>query len=731
MANSGGRIVDIVDGYAVRCAEPHGLSVNDRVRIHGSSRSDLNGVAKVVEIPVTDPTYSFQVIWYVDPVNYTSPVQRVVTSGAMALGGYWMLDTAEADAACGACHNCRNLECLAHAAPVFRWRGNYDFTDRRDITQFPLFHHKLTQWQESPTSLLWRITSDIESCEYVNERRYDFGYPKLTHDPDVVTANVRAYWSGLGLTDQTIAMGPVRQDASGAWLMYDGGLFEPWNPLNKWNFGALIGLSPEGPRVGTYAEWTDTMTSATGGYGVKIGRNLYEDAARTGAVPQDVLPIAFGFPFADWRFIGEAWENLWLNTPAYTIADATYQLFPWRLEIGAIRCDCNKELVTWPKQYRREIRPRAAAAKAAPDVFGYPNFDPYPSYRTPWWQLTPSSEFGEYSTHKHRLIAAELSHPIDGAERIATWWNGSSRTPFSLQDVRSSPCRPDAINWYPAATTGNHSAGHGDECGTLATVGTYSSSGATPEWFGWAHSVNGAQTLDAADYANADVIVLRQHPNSGGTVFVGYPEHRYQPPTERVAEWLALGGKCLILENPGPMMQPNIGESPDNATSANAFLAGIGSSIQFAGKSFDTTTDGFASGCFGLFGEDPLSVTSNTSHGEPNLGATVPVHIYNPIVSAPRVLTRLRIVGKAGGSLQTLSCFGPAGGWAVAGGSSFAEAIVCAAETVGDSLVIVSSGYWDDASERIIGTFFPGQLAAEFGDRIREEIGSPAWRTPA
>lgn len=719
MANSGGAIVSIhlspfEDG--VFTVEKHGLKIGDVLKLFGTDHEHLNGYAKVVYLPdpaitgIPDANWErkFQCIWFEDPYDPDNPVQRNI-SFRTSERGYWILDTSESDAGCATCYDCRNLECLAHAEAVFSWRGDFDFTDHRDITQFARFNHKVIHWQEQPTMLVWRIRVDRENCGFVQERRYYDGYPLLTHDPDANTIDVRAYWTGLDSVrdDDVIAIGPVRKNSQGIWQLENGGCFESWCPTNKTSFDGGAGQSG---KAGEYEPWEDRYTfglTEAGGYGTLIGYAEHYPAAGG-----QQYGASCGFPFADWRFIGSAWEGRGFIDP-YSV----FQQYPWRLEIGAIRCPCNSGLITWPKMYRREIGPRQYAVEHVDNPLV--TFEPprtFPTLQQPWWWARlPDEDIGEYSTHTHRLIAAEESHDVDEREVMAAWWNGSRAEPFEPNDARSSPCKPDSIIWAARGSYGTFSTG------TLPTIGTYSRGASTARWFGWCDDLADVQSLESCDYEKADIIYLS---GAVGSAQFGLPS-RYLPDASRLADWLLTGGKCLILENPGAMMgAPTSGGYAYGADIANDFLAALGSTIQYASELSIDVDDEYDGNCYGQFGEDPLSVVYS-AEGLDNvitmsefLGVDA---IANPIVSAPRVLNRLRVVQRV-----------PVVGTCNWGSGSLFEAILCAAETIGDSLIIASSGGLgsDFGDSKVTGDFFPGNITTDFGDRIRAEINSPAAATP-
>lgn len=338
----------------VTTVDAHGLSAGDSIWIAGTPVPDYNRI-HVVQGVITDYDFVLAI-----PLTHSLDADDLTDA-------LWSPLSADRFEDCTRCLDCSNCECFGHAQTVFRWRGDYDFGDG-DIRGLPDFHHKLLDWQESPSALLWRIRYDKDNPDWWEHvRAGDYG--------------------GLNTAGGAFAERVV----------YQG--------------GDLI-ADPNGTLIQTHHGYlTTTFPAASGG---SIPPNPVaaigplRDGYIMGTVNGEYSRLSVGsLPFG---FTGLQWSGR--ITAALAGLD---QDVPWALDIGCIRCRCSKIQITWPPQVTHEIVADAIKGESPPS---------YPS--TSDWTQTQYD--GENRRHEHFRTFYKCQ-TVTTAERHKQYWAGDVNDP--------------------------------------------------------------------------------------------------------------------------------------------------------------------------------------------------------------------------------------------------------------------------------------------------------------
>ena len=205
---------------------------------------------------------------------------------------------------CGCLNNCDNCEAKCHAGVLLRWTGDYDFSGNPHISTFPGYHKRLLDWQDSPTSLIWRIRYD----EHQKSQLGVFHTPPPGKFPASDASNFIAGGEQTGRISglfwvnsqarSPIALGPIRN-------------------------GRLYGFPKRNP----------VFTSDTGYTLMDLDQ-----------YPGEILSV--GDP-GEFPGTGEDYDDNKQNWVAGAFV----------LEVGCVRCGKDAGVVTWPDKPRLEFDP--------------------------------------------------------------------------------------------------------------------------------------------------------------------------------------------------------------------------------------------------------------------------------------------------------------------------------------------------------------------------------------
>lgn len=194
-------------------------------------------------------------------------------------------------------HFCCEARC--HAKTIFRWRGDYDFTNHRTLSDFPYYRAALDTSQPAPTSMVWRIRYDLEDLDWLDW---------------VINNNLTAQ-SGNEIS---------------ASLAYQASMI---NGVNSYQVVAGMGPVRDGQMMGTL-------------------RSSYHYF--------DSTPL-YNARFSGWNWSGEMLSYVdlpgGLSLPSPVVhgqqlpGEATFTAdMPWALDIGCVRCGVSHNSITWPSQ---------------------------------------------------------------------------------------------------------------------------------------------------------------------------------------------------------------------------------------------------------------------------------------------------------------------------------------------------------------------------------------------
>ncbi|MEK9810236.1 MAG: hypothetical protein VW362_07290 [Candidatus Nanopelagicales bacterium] len=304
---------------------------------------------------------------------------------------------------------------------MIRWRGDRDFTSDRDIRNYPLYHHELLDWQEGPTSLLWRLRFDVENRSFLDELRdagTTVGRPTLLEESSEFINEVPVWFTGDS---------PPIRDGLG-----NPAYFRRWTArVRDLDAGAVDNVLQIGPvRDGIlYA------TEAAFGYRHSLG-------AFNSWVFATGVPVSFGFN-EDWQAIG-----------AGGIVSTLYPLDPFvdvplAIDVGCIRCSRSQNVATWPVQ-----RPTVIIYDELFDDDGNrltPSKDQMNATYGAWYHSSAPEEFdvtynGEAITvpgvrHEHENHAHECQAVDDPMIHSHTWSGDISDANIA------AACPPVAVCW--------------------------------------------------------------------------------------------------------------------------------------------------------------------------------------------------------------------------------------------------------------------------------------------
>jgi hypothetical protein len=185
-----------------------------------------------------------------------------------------------------------------HAKTIFRWRGDYDFTNHLALAEFPGYREALDTSQPTPTSMVWRIRWDLGDLDFLH----------WMIDNDLTTnagAVIDARPVGIGLPSNNIftlipAMGAVR---GGIMLAGSRSKYHYFNSISIYN---------------------------TGGFPNFIG----EMVSYVTAPPPSSSPLST--PVEHPQFAHH------IGLPTFTGP------ISWALDIGCVRCGYSHNSITWP-----------------------------------------------------------------------------------------------------------------------------------------------------------------------------------------------------------------------------------------------------------------------------------------------------------------------------------------------------------------------------------------------
>jgi len=197
-------------------------------------------------------------------------------------------------------HFCCEGRC--HARTIFKWRGDYDFSSRRDLSDFPNYRDAIDNAQPDPTSVIWRIRYDYEDLDWL---QYMIDTDLIVLPADGFTASLAAraqMVSGANVSwDMIGGIGPVRD---GRMMCVEKSRQHFYNSVPLYNAGFRTG-------GGWY--WYGEMRE-------------YE--------PGPPSPHSRPFP------------TVFGQTDLYPVFTAE---MPWALDIGCIRCGFSHTKVSWPR----------------------------------------------------------------------------------------------------------------------------------------------------------------------------------------------------------------------------------------------------------------------------------------------------------------------------------------------------------------------------------------------
>jgi hypothetical protein len=459
-------------------------------------------------------------------------------------------------AACGDCLDC--LTC--HARTVIRWRGDRDFsgTGGRDIRTFPLYHHELLDWQEGPTSLLWRLRFDTENREFLDEMRdaaTTIAAPTLLEESSEFIYEKPSWYTG---DDPPAGLG--------------GYYARRWTArVRDLDAGAVDNVLQLGPvRDGV-------LYAVEAGYAYRHTLSSFNSW-----VSADGDPVAFGFN-EDWNAAGAG-----LISSAYYPSDPTVDV-PLAIDIGCIRCARSQAVATWPVQ-----RPTIIIYDELFNEDGSrltPTKDQLNATYGAWYRSTAPEEFdvtynGESITvpgvrHEHENNAHECESIDDPVIHSLTWAGDTSDAD------KAADCPPVAVCWTHGGSdwAGRYSSGLYGPIDLEAIWSSYESSrpSTVPHvgwWQGWADDT--LQPIGSSDLTGVRAIAL------DGSIMGGLNAAGTLPASiSELASW-ASTGSAKVLAVALPYACTITGGGVPTA-SDNGLLAALGSSLSLTDPGFTWT----------------------------------------------------------------------------------------------------------------------------------------------
>jgi hypothetical protein len=224
---------------------------------------------------------------------------------------------------------------------------------------------------------------------------------------------------------------------------------------------------------------------------------------------------------------------------------------PWALDIGCVRCGFSHNAITWP------------------DI-------------EPCWYVPATTAFGGwYKNAEDRVLVRERtrerSHDSDDDEQYHTYWGGDN-----VDSRHQPPCVPELVMWHHHFTFDPlHGRGSLNDFTPPTTK--------TAVYRGWARPpASNADSFTHADLDSTDVVVLLGDRRSPSTRENDDPSAAH---LAAIVDWLDLGGKTLIITQPGMFTATGEMTSGD----PGGLLAGIGSTMSIAAASTSWLSFDFAS----------------------------------------------------------------------------------------------------------------------------------------
>lgn len=186
-----------------------------------------------------------------------------------------------------------------HARTIFKWTGDFDFTNNRTIADFPGYRAALDNGQENPTSMVWRIRYDFEDLDFLEYM--------ITNDLTAQNGAVRnASW----------------QDQASKLAGYN-----VWTPIPN------VGAVRDGVMVAAALSSYRYQVSVTPLHNMRLSGWQFQGQAFTyhaGEITSTPFPV----------HVPEAPANVGKTRFSSDL--------PWALDIGCVRCGFSHGSITWP-----------------------------------------------------------------------------------------------------------------------------------------------------------------------------------------------------------------------------------------------------------------------------------------------------------------------------------------------------------------------------------------------